>query len=182
MGACGLAGCGPRAELVLRQPFAPPAQQNLKLVSEQVYHRVADKRRTCVLTFPLPGAVSGPRAFVVYLCGPEKQGQSAVDPKDPTAVRGFLIQEVGALAGRTDFAEGWLRWQKVPLAPRLARVELNLRTEDGAQLVGRIVTEEFSAGVQSFEREFAGDVASLAGPASQPAEGEPTRTRSSGSP
>ena len=167
-----LAGCAPKIELVLRQPFAPPAQQNLRLTSDRGYHAVTGDWRTCVLTLPLPGAVDGPRAFVIYLSAPNAPGALPVAPESPQGVRGFLIQELGALAGRSDFVGGTLRCRSVFLAPRLRRLDLNLRTADGAELVGQATIEEAPREILAFEREFAGDVAQLAPATSQPAEPE----------
>jgi hypothetical protein len=161
-----LAGCAPSAEFVLHQPFAPPAQQILKLTCERAYHAAAGDRQTSVLAFPLPGAMEGPRAFVIYLSSPNRMGRVAVAPHDPQGARGFLIQELGALAGRSDFAEGTVRYRRVLLAPRMRQLDVDIRTQDGAGISGRAYLEESPPGVESFEREFSADVASLA--ASQP--------------
>jgi len=163
-----LAGCSPSAEFVLHQPFAPPSQQILKLTGERAYHAGEGETQTSVLAFPLPGAVEGPRAFVLYLSSPSRMGRVAVAPRDPQGARGFLIQELGALAGRSDFAEGTVRYRRVPLAPRMRQLDVNIRTQDGAEISGRAYLEESATGVESFEREFAADVASLS--TSQPAE------------
>jgi hypothetical protein len=156
------------AEFVLHQPFAPPSQQTLKLTCERAYHASSGDTQTCVLAFPLPGAVEGPRAFVVYISSPNRTGRIAVAPHDPQGARGFLIQELGALAGRSDFAEGTVRYRKVPLAPRLRRLDVSVRTQDGAEITGQAILDESPTGVESFEREFPADVASLS--TSQPAE------------
>ena len=166
------AGCAPNVELVLRQPFAPPAQQNLRLTSDRGYHAVADDRRACVFTFPLPGAVDGPRAFVMYLSAPKELGVLPVAPEGPRGVRGFLIQELGALAGRSDLVGGTVRYRKVFLAPRLLRLDLHVRTDDGAEIVGRAMVEEAPRAILVFEREFAADVARVTPPTTQPAEEE----------
>jgi hypothetical protein len=165
-----LAGCGPRTEIVLRQPFAPPAQQILRLATDHGYRAVVDDRQTCVFTFPLPGAAAGPRAFIIYISAPDKPDTLPVAPENPEGVRGFLIQEIGALAGRSDFVGGTLRCRSVFLAPRLRRLDLDLRTADGAEIVGRATIGEAPREVLALEREFAGDVAQLAPPTSQPAE------------
>ncbi len=167
-----LAGCTPHANLVLHQPFAPPSQQNLKLTCERAYHATRADTQTSVLAFPLPGAVDGPRTFVMYIAAPSRVGRIAVTPEDPEGGRGFLIQELGALAGRSDFAEGTLQYRKVLFAPRLRRLDVDVRTEDGAQITGRAYLEEFSPAVESFEREFAADVASLLSAASQPSDAD----------
>jgi hypothetical protein len=169
VGSAGLfaTGCGPWADFALHQPFAPPSQQVLRLTCERAYHAGAGDTQTSVMAFPLPGAVAGPRAFVMYLVSPNRTGRIAVTPHDPQGARGFLIQELGALAGRSDFAEGTVRYRPVPLAPRMRQLDLNVRTQDGAEIRGRAYLEESATGVESFEREFSADVASLT--ATQPA-------------
>jgi hypothetical protein len=170
--AAGLAlasGCAPTADLVLRQPFAPPAQQNIKLSCERAYHVASGDVQTSVLPFPLPGAADGPRTFVVYVTSPNRVGKIAITPHDAQGARGFLIQELGALAGRSDFSEGTVRYQKVLLAPHLRRLELSVRTEDGAEITGRAIVEESPRAVETIEREFAADVAGLAPPADEEA-------------
>jgi hypothetical protein len=173
-----LPGCGPSTELTLHQPFAPPAQQNLKLTCERAYHATTAEMQTSMLAFPLPGAVDGPRTFVLYISAPNRAGQIHVAPHDPQGARGFLIQELGALAGRSDFSVGTLRYHKVLFAPRLRRLELDIRTEDGAEITGRATLEEFPRAVETFEREFAADIASLPNPTSQPTEGDQTSAAS----
>ena len=156
-----LAGCSPSAELVLHQPFAPRSQQVLKLTSERAYHAAAGDTQNCVLAFPLPGAADGPRAFVLYIAAPNRTGKIAVVPHDPQGARGFLIQELGALAGRSDFASGTVRYRRVPLAPRMRQLDVDIRTQDGATISGRAYLEDSVPAVESFEREFSADVASL---------------------
>jgi hypothetical protein len=163
-----LAGCTPSAEFVLHQPFAPPSQQVLKLTTERAYHAGTRDTQNCVLAFPLPGAVEGPRAFVMYIAAPNRTGTIAVSPHDPQGARGFLIQELGALAGRSDFAAGTVRYRRVPLAPRMRQLDVDIRTQDGAEIRGRAYLEDSVPAVESFEREFSADVGSLS--TSQPAQ------------
>jgi hypothetical protein len=161
-----LVGCARKAEFTLHQPFAPPAQQNLKLAGDWAFRAATldTERETYALAFPLPGAADGPRAFVVYFTAPRKTGKLAIASNDPQAVRGFMIQEVGALAGRCDFVAGTLEVRAVPLAPRLRKLLIQARTEDGAELEGQALVEDLPRAIQSFEREFSGDVASLSPP------------------
>lgn len=158
------AGCARKADFTLHQPFAPPAQRNLKLVSESAFYAPGAERCAYALTFPLPGAADGPRAFVVYLTAPGDVGRWPATPEDAQAVRGFLIQELGTLAGRSNFVAGTLDVRKVLLFPRLRRLDVNLRTDDGAEFSGRGFTEHLPRGVQAIEREFAADVALLTPP------------------
>jgi hypothetical protein len=176
------AGCGPKVELVLFQPFAPPSQQNLKLTSQRGCRAVSGDQQACLLTFPLPGAADGPRAFIIYLVAPSRLGKLMVDPDDRGPVRGFLIQEVGALAGRSDLAAGTVSFRKVLLAPHLRRLDIDVRTEDGAEIKGRAIVEDLPREVHSFEREFAADIAGLSPTESQPASEAPTRPRGASGP
>ncbi len=177
-----LTGCARKAEFTLRQPFAPPAQRNLKLLSDSSFYAVADDRATYAFSFPLPGSEAGPRAFVVYLSAPTRPPKVAADPADPLGVRGFLIQEVGALAGRCDFVRGTLEARTVPLAPRFRRLRLRLQTEDGAELAGQAVVEGLPRAVQTLEREFPADVASLLPPEPPVESDEPVESAAADTP
>lgn len=151
-------GCGPRAEVALHQPFAPPSQQRLKLAGDRAFFATEADRQVCALTFALPGAADGPRAFVVYLCAPDARGRLPVAPFEPGACSGFLVQEVGSLAGRSDFLQGTVSCRNVWLAPNLRRLDLDVRCEDGVHITGRVVARRDPGRVQALEREFAGDV------------------------
>lgn len=152
------AGCGPRAEIVLHQPFAPPSQQHLQLAGDRAYFATEGDQQVWAATFSLPGAADGPRAFVLYACGPDAVGRLPVVPLEPTAVSGFVIQEVGALAGRSDFLRGTVTSRGIWLAPSLRRVDFDVWCEDGMHLTGRAVARRDPARVRTLEREFAGDV------------------------
>jgi len=178
----GLAGCVPNGEFVLHQPFAPPSQQNLKLTAARACHAADGDERMCALAFPLPGSAGGPRAFVVWLVFPDTLGTVPVSTEQHAGVRGFLIQELGALAGRSDFVEGTIRFQKVFLAPRQRRLDVDVLTEDGTRVTGRAVLEEMPVEVQTFQREFAADVAHLRAAESVTAEPGATATRGSAAP
>lgn len=167
----GLCGCGPHAQIVLDQPFAPPGQRHLRLAGDTACRAAAGGRQSCVLTFPLPGAERGPRAFVLYLSAPDRCGDLAVDPADPAAVRGFLIQELGALAGRTDCIAGAVRCRPVWLRPDLRQLELDLRCADGTGIRGSAVLAEAPPAVQRIERQLAADIELLSGPPPRPDDG-----------
>lgn len=160
LAAVPLAGCARQAGIVLQQPMAPPSQQSLKLTSDWAYRAVDELHSALALTFPLPGAAGGPRAFVLYVSAPDGR-QVAFDPQAPDGARGFLIQELGALAGRSDFVAGTLRVRPVLFSPRLHRVDLNVRCDDGTEISGTAIVEDVPRQVQIFEREFAADVARL---------------------
>jgi hypothetical protein len=167
-----LTGCARTVEVVLRQPTAPPSQQALKLAGEGAYHARAGDRQTCLLEFRLPGAAAGVRAFVLYVSAPDRLGTLAVKPEDPQAVRGFLIQEVGQRAGRTDLIAGTVCVRDVWLTPRFRKVDLNMRCEDGTEIEGHALVEGAASEVRAFERQYAADIRLLAPAESQPA-GEP---------
>lgn len=156
-----MAGCGHSVEISLRQPFAPTSQANLTLVGDSAFHAADGGRQRCLLTFRLPGAEKGPRAFLVYFAGPEGFGDLRVDPEDPDAVRGFLIQEIGQLAGRTGFVGGVIRCRKRWWKPGERRLELDVRCDDGTRIHGRADVREDARRVHAFEREFAADVAGM---------------------
>lgn len=171
-----LAGCTRSGEIVLEQPSAPPQQQYLRLASAWAFRAIDGDRQKCLLAFPLPGAMDGPRDFLVYFTAPTGTGELTIDADRPDATHGFLIQKVGDLRGRTDFAGGSLHCQEVWLAPRFRQMDLNVHCADGTVIRGRALVEDLPAEVRMFEREYAGDVQTLA-PESQPTEGQRTGTR-----
>lgn len=156
-----LAGCGHQAEIVLLQPDAPPSQQHIEIDSEAAYYAPEGQWQRCMLTFPLPGTHRGPRAFIVYIWAPNTIGESAVNRIDDGGVRGFLIQEIGHRAGRTDFASGTVTFKKVWLRPQKRKVELDVVCKDGTTIQGEAVVMEAAATLQALEREFAADVAGV---------------------
>ncbi len=211
--ALPLIGCAPRAEISLRQPHAPPSQRDLKLASEWAYRTVEGGRQTCLVALPLPRAQAGIRAWVLYISAPDGLGTMTVardaagtetgsdsagtEPGTDVVgtetgrygVRGFLIQEVGELAGRTDVVAGTARFGDVWLAPQWRLVELNLRCEDGTEIRGRTIVRNstsrydgVASEVHAFERQYAADIRSLTAPQTQPVTGTPTGRRSASSP
>ncbi len=172
-------GCARKGEILLRQPFAPPSQQNVRLVTDWAYHAVNGDRQTCLLAFSLPGALRGPRAYVIYLNAPDQAGQVTVTRDEPDAARGFLVQEIGALAGRTDFVEGTVRCRNVWPARGWRQLDLDIGCEDGTQISGRAMVQSVPTEVQAFERQYAADISRLS-PESQPAEGQPAEGQPTG--
>jgi hypothetical protein len=156
-----LAGCGSHAEIVLQQSFAPPAQRHLALEAEQAYHAASSGRHACVLTFPLPGSDVGPRAYVMYFSVPSSTGYFAIHPGDPDGARGFLIQEIGSLAGRTDFAGGSIELKKRWMSAGTRKVVLDVRCLDGTKISGEAIATYDPGYVRVLEREYADDVALL---------------------
>ena len=163
------AGCARRGEFVLHQPFAPPKQRELDLTSRWAFSSVDAQRRTCLLAFPRPDADDGLRDFLIYVSLPAGLGVTTVDPADPAAARGFLIQKVGHLKGKVAFTSGTVRCRKVLLKGALRRLELDVRGEDGTHIVGAAFVEADAREVRTFERRYAADVSLLGPPSSHPA-------------
>lgn len=166
-------GCAPRAELRLLQPNAPPAQRDLSLASDWAYYLDEGGRRFILLAFPLPGARDGPRDFLVYLSTPEGEGEFAVHTDDPAVARGFLIQVVGQLKGKTLFESGPVHVRHRPFDRARRELTLELRCADGTQLTGRAMIEPEPRELRAFQHRFAGDVQRLASPETQPGTTQP---------
>jgi hypothetical protein len=166
-------GCAPRSELRLLQPTAPPAQRNLALASDWAYYLDEGGHRFILLAFPLPGARDGPRDFLVYLVAPEGEGEHAIDPGDPAAAQGFLIQVVGRLKGKTAFESGTIRSRRRPLEGARRDLTLDVQCADGTQLTGRALIAPDARELRAFQRRYAGDVQRLAPPETQPSTTQP---------
>lgn len=176
-------GCARQSEVVLCQPFAPPSQQELRLTSRWAFSTVDSGRRNCLLAFPLPRAKDGPRDFLLYLSAPNDRGRFHVNPEHPASVRGFLVQAVGDLKGKTTLTDGTIAVRGVWLKPRWLRLDLALRCDDGAAISGRVFLQDAPAEVHSFERQYAADIALLMPGTSQPTESKAgTDPRRSGRP
>jgi hypothetical protein len=171
--AWALFGCAPRAEVRLLQPNAPPAQRNLSLVSDWAFYLDEGGRRLILLAFPLPGTRDGPRDFLVFLSAPQGEGEFAVAPDDPAAARGFLIQVVGQLKGKTLFESGPVRIRHRFLERARRELSLEVRCTDGTQLSGRALITPDPRELRAFQRRFAGDIQRLNPPETQPADTQP---------
>lgn len=166
-----LSGCAPKAEVVLHQPFAPPSQQELKLASKWAFEAAAGGRRIWLLAFPLPSSPDGPRDFHLYLSTPDVDrgflGQDfVVDQSSSSGVRGFFIQEVGQLRGKTQVAAGQVRVSRSWLDWHRRLLEVNLACNDGTKIIGRALADPLASEIAAFERRYSGDVAALAPPES----------------
>jgi hypothetical protein len=103
---------------MLLQPFAPPSQQHMKLKSRWAFITAGSERRSCLLELPLPnGDADDPRDFHLYLSLPNRKGTLPVALENDGAARGFFIQEVGHLSGKTKFVGGTVRHRHVFLHP-----------------------------------------------------------------
>lgn len=157
-------GCAQRTTATLHQPFASSGQRELRLGDPQAYVRTESEQRVVVASFSRPGSTDGSRDFVLYFVTPAREGVLLADATPESKVRGFLIQMVGELRGKTGIVGGRLMVRAAPW-PRRDRYDLSLSLlcEDGASIVGRIHARESSAETRRFERRFAGDVAELTG-------------------
>lgn len=154
-------GCGPTVELSVRQPFAPGSQQHLRLASDWGFTRSLGGLRTCLLAFPLPGSQAGPRDFLVYVVFPDRPGRHIVRPYDPEAARGFMVQAVGAYAGKTEFAQGVIEIEQRWLDRDTYALHVDLLCADESTIVGRAELVENAQEVGQFEHNYAADVAAL---------------------
>ena len=167
-----LAGCAPTSRLTLIQPDAPAAQQRMELASDWARTTVEQGRRWALLDFPRPGSKDGPADFRAFVALPAANGawtfagDRGADLQH--AAQGFLIQVVGRRRGKTEFAGGSVRTWTLPLARRL-RIELDARCADGTTLRGRAVLRDDDGTLRRFLRDYAGDVAALGAPTTQPA-------------
>jgi hypothetical protein len=157
-------GCAQRSTVTLYQSFAPPGQQELRLADPRVHVRSEPGHRVIVASFSRPGSVDGSRDFVLYLVAPPREGVLLAGATPESSVRGFLIQTVGTLRGKTGVTDGRLSIRSMPW-PRRERYELSfsLFCEDGASIVGRLTAQESVAEAQRFERCFAADTSELTG-------------------
>lgn len=182
LAATGLlaAGCAEPGRIIVDQPFAPPSQKRLVLEPAGAWYSTQGVRQACVLTFNLPRARNGPRAFVLYLSGPPGGGEVGSAEERAATVRGFLVQEVGQLAGRTVFTGGRAEIAPVSLAPELRDLRLDVRCDDGSHVTGTARLLPSPADVKAIERQFAADVARLTEGA--PTEAPPAPPAESGTP
>lgn len=164
-------GCSSPEKIRLRQPSAPAAQQDLTLKSNWTFSRTSGNRRQCVLSFPLPGSLDGPRDFHVYVSIPDALAKHSVDANDPGAARGFLIQTVGERKGKATFATGSVRLRRSWLTLGKTRLDLAVVCADGSGISGSVELVDKPEEVRSFTRRYAADVAAIepGPPESQPA-------------
>ena len=134
-----------------------------------MFSSVSADRRHCLLAFPLPGASAGPRDFLLYISTPADKGDFSVDREDARGVRGFLIQEVGELKGKTTIVSGQIRARSVWLKPHLHRLDLRLSCEDGTTIRGRAIVRDNREELRNFKHRHAADILLLE-PAAQSTE------------
>lgn len=156
-----------RDKLTLQQEFAPPAQRNLVFDRGECFFAREEGRLLATLSLPPPGQPDGPRDFAVFVETPDNTERT---PVGPGSARGFFVQAVGALAGRSDFARGTVQVQPDWLHPARRVLTLDVQFADGAALRGRFTLADSPPDVHAFQRRFAADIAALrpkapAGPA-----------------
>ncbi len=153
--------CRPAADVVLVQPFAVARQREVHLTAREAYSWRDGERQKCLVVFALPGSEWGPPAYRLYLDLPAGAGASGIGSGD-AAARGFLLQETGQYAGRSNLSGGSLRWRKRWLSSELALV-IDTTAEDGTRVHGAARLRERPQLVKHFEQLHAGDVATLRG-------------------
>ncbi len=161
LAVAALAGCGPRATLVLHQPAAPPTQAHLELAGDTAYHARGGDRQKVVLAFRRPRVDRGPADFVLYLTAPPGTTAFRVNPADPESPRGFILQKVGLRAGRAEFVRGVVEFGRHWLLRGRRVLRLDLECDDGTRVAGRATLRERPTEVRSFEQQHAADVAML---------------------
>ncbi|MFH1746038.1 MAG: hypothetical protein ABIG44_03225 [Planctomycetota bacterium] len=178
-----ITGCARQGEMVLHQPFAAPSQKHMQLTGNWTYEASASERRTCLLAFPLPHMVDGPRDFMFYLSMPGGDGEFAVATGAAGGADGFFIQAVGDLQGKATFTAGTVAVRGVWYKRGVRRLDLALQCDDGSEIEGRVYLRTGPDEIRTFERRHAADIALLHPTASQPADGgEVTDSRLSGRP
>lgn len=160
-GAALLLGCAARNRATLTQPHAPLSQQRLELASEWAFTAPQDARRLLLLDFPLPGASDGPRDFRVFIAMPAGRDEAEISTRGGDQAQGFLIQGIGALRGKTEFAGGTVKIRRPTLSRGRTEVEIDATCRDGTrvQATARIVESESE--LRTFLRRHAADVAAL---------------------
>ncbi len=151
-----LAGCTRQAQVVLTQPFAPPSQRTIELAGDEAYYDQGADGSRILMGFRLPSSKDGPRAFAVFLMVPDEPGSYSLGPTSEG--RGFLVQELGSLAGKATFVRGECRLSG---GRRFRKLTLSATCDDGARITGEARLEQTGPEIRRFERSYAADVASL---------------------
>ena len=154
-------GCAaPRPAIEFTQPFAPPSQKSLLLDPRSVSIAEIEGRGCVLVALPLPGAKDGPTAYRLFVSAPSLIGEHPVTAT-PDGARGFLIQSIGALAGKSPIASGMVRFSTPWLSKGGTRFEFDLRCEDDATIKGATFANSDAAAIRRFIQEYSGDVAAL---------------------
>ena len=152
------AGCAAPERLRLEQPFAPASQRALRLEPRTATVAEIGGRIVGAADFPLPGAKDGPLAFTLYV----EADQTATAEDAPP--RGFLIQHVGALAGKSLIVGGSARATSPLFDASSTTFALDLQFADGARLSGNLTARRDEPTVRMLQRRYRPDVAALQKP------------------
>lgn len=150
-----VAGCGPKAVLNVTQPTQPPPINQLKLESNWASFDAGERDRY-LLSFPLPGAVSGDRVFFVYLdATPDREHMAVSPPTDGNApasgAAGFFLQMRGHNAGLSKLKEGKLEVSPMALTgDQKRRIEVWAECEDGTVISGRATAKRAPLEIRDF--------------------------------
>jgi hypothetical protein len=146
--------------VTLQQPAAPAYLRRVELASDWAFYRPGASPMAVLLSFPLPGTSDGPRDFHVFLALPDREGEIRVG-SDPDGVRGFLIQEVGLLRGKSRITGGRVLVNRPWNDPDVRELELDLRCEDDTLILGTASARPSASEIATFERKRAADIAAL---------------------
>ena len=155
-------GCGHNAEVILRQTFAPPSQQVIKLESDQAFFLQEDGSLRWLIGFQRPGSDHGPNDYYLYGVMPD-ENVAYVSDSGGEGLRGFLTQEVGELHGNAEFDAGRAWCKHVLLRSNVAKLELRLRCADGSEIVGHARIRRNVRALHAFERQNAAELEQLGG-------------------
>lgn len=157
-------GCLSQPSVTLYQSFAPSGQRELRLRDARVSISSKPDSRTIAAVFSRPGSDIASRDFVLYLVVPPGNGEWVADPNSSGGVRGFLIQAVGELRGKTTIAGGSIVVQRHPWPNHHEfGIDIALRCEDETRIVGHVTADEAAYQTLLVERRYAADVVELVG-------------------
>lgn len=149
------------ATVTVQQEHAPPSQKKMTLKSDWAFTARQDDRRLCLADFTLPGAVDGPRDFRVFVILPGSADSAEIGHGE-SAARGFFLQKVGRLRGKTEFTSGSVQLSTSRLNPRQRQLRLvDVQCADGTRLDGIAGLRESEDELRVFLLQHAGDVAAL---------------------
>ena len=129
-------GCRPSASVELIQLQYRGPEERLSLASNEVHWAPDGGVERYLAEFPLPGAVTGKPAYLLYL----RVASPASSPgSDDCPVRGFIIQTRGEHAGLETVVGGEISIEGTSLAGRaMRRLEFDLQCEQGTRIRGTL--------------------------------------------
>lgn len=154
-------GCASSAvTLSIQQDHAPPSQRNMTLKSDWAFTARQDDRRLCLADCSLPGSVDGPRDFRVFVILPGNVEAAEVG-RGAGAARGFFLQKVGRLRGKTEFSSGRVKLSTTRLSRNQHEIALDVECKDGTKISGTARLRLSDDELRLFLMQHAGDVAAL---------------------